>query len=98
MSSTKSATDTANTAALVLGLSPAVAAASVYGSLSHSMGILFQNAVEAQKRQNLIGDLAVMQGLLLGLTTTVVDAVDELETLDPATELEAILAAMDKKQ
>ncbi|MBO6755948.1 MAG: RebB family R body protein [Roseibium sp.] len=49
------------------GMGPGVAMAAIYGSLAHSTGILYENAVAAQKQQTIAGDvlcfIAVLEAL-----------------------------------
>ncbi|WP_417670749.1 RebB family R body protein [Roseibium sp.] len=97
MSASKPSAAMVDTDALVLGLSPAVATAALYGSMVHSMGILFENAISAQKLQTLSGELVVLEGILENLTATAVDVADDVEMLDPAAELAAILKSLHPK-
>ncbi|WP_434632568.1 RebB family R body protein [Chromobacterium sp. CV08] len=48
----------------VLGEAPAMAMGSIYQSLAHSTGILFQNAVSAQQQQNTLAQAAANQGVM----------------------------------
>lgn len=48
----------------VLGDSPAFALASVYQSMAHSTGLLFENAVAAQQQQNTLAQAAANQGVM----------------------------------
>lgn len=48
----------------VVGESPAMALSSLYQSMSHSTGILFENAVAAQQQQNTLAQAAVNQGVM----------------------------------
>jgi len=48
----------------VVGEAPAVAMGSVYQSMAHSTGILFQNAVAAQQQQNTLTQAATNQGVM----------------------------------
>ncbi|PPC78141.1 R body protein RebB-like protein [Pokkaliibacter plantistimulans] len=48
----------------VVGEAPAMAMASLYQTMAHSTGILFQNAVSAQQQQNTLSQAATTQGLL----------------------------------
>ncbi len=48
----------------VLGEAPAMALGSIYQSLAHSTGILFQNAVSAQQQQNTLAQAAANQGVM----------------------------------
>ncbi len=48
----------------VLGEAPAMAMGSIYQSLAHSTGILFQNAVSAQQQQNTLSQAAANMGVM----------------------------------
>jgi hypothetical protein len=48
----------------VIGEAPAFAMASIYQSLAHSTGILFENAVAAQQQQNTLAQAAANQGVM----------------------------------
>ncbi|MFZ5636068.1 MAG: RebB family R body protein [Pseudomonadota bacterium] len=48
----------------VIAESPAFAMSSIYQSLAHSTGILFQNAVAAQQQQNTLAMAASNQGVM----------------------------------
>ncbi|MBX9297607.1 RebB family R body protein [Chromobacterium piscinae] len=48
----------------VLGEAPAMAMGSIYQTMAHSTGILFQNAVAAQQQQNTLAQAAANQGIL----------------------------------
>ncbi|KOR46530.1 R body protein RebB-like protein [Xanthomonas oryzae] len=48
----------------VIGEAPAVAMGSIYQSLAHSSGILFQNAVAAQQQQTTLAQAANNQGVM----------------------------------
>lgn len=48
----------------VLGEAPAFAMGSMYQSLAHSTGILFENAVSAQQQQNSLSLAAANQGVM----------------------------------
>jgi Killing trait len=48
----------------VVGEAPAMAMGSIYQSLAHSMGILFQNAVAAQQQQNTLAQAATNMGVV----------------------------------
>lgn len=47
-----------------LASSPEFAMASLYQSYAHSMGLLYQNAVEAQQQLSTVGQAATVLGLL----------------------------------
>ena len=48
----------------VLGESPAMAMASVFQTMAHSNGILFQNSVSAQQQQNTLSQAAANMGVM----------------------------------
>lgn len=48
----------------VIGEAPAFAMGSIYQSMAHSTGILFQNAVAAQQQQNTLAQAAANQGVM----------------------------------
>ena len=48
----------------VVGEAPAVAISTLYQSMVHSTGILFENAVAAQQQQNSLAQAAANQGIL----------------------------------
>lgn len=58
----------------VVGESPAMALGNVYQSAAHSTGIMFENAVNNQNQQNILGQAAANQGVMqiysLDTTTT----------------------------
>lgn len=53
------------TSVKVLGEAPAMALSSVYQSMAHSLGLMFQNAVAAQQQQNTLAQAATTQGVVL---------------------------------
>ena len=48
----------------VIGESPAMAMASMYQTMAHSTGILFENAVSAQQQQNTLSQAGANQGVM----------------------------------
>jgi hypothetical protein len=48
----------------VVGEAPAMAISTLYQSMAHSTGILFENAVAAQQQQNILAQAAVNQGVM----------------------------------
>jgi len=48
----------------VVGESPAMALSTIYQSMAHSTGILFENAVAAQQQQNTLAQAASNQGVM----------------------------------
>jgi hypothetical protein len=68
----------------VVAESPAMALANVYQSAAHSTGIMFENAVNAQNQQNILGQAATTQGILqIYSLDTVADAVSIAKVLNP---------------
>ncbi len=55
--------EAANLNDLVLGLSPAVAAASLYVSNANSLSILYENSVATQQQQTQLGQCALKAGI-----------------------------------
>ncbi|WP_340274537.1 RebB family R body protein [Roseibium algae] len=92
---TNTLNDVIETDALVLGLAPSVAMAAVYTSLAQSMGILFENAVATSNRQNLVADIAALDGIVLGMSETGAAVVEDAEKLDPVAKLKALLKALE---
>lgn len=48
----------------VVGEAPAMAMGSIYQTMAHSTGILFENAVAAQQQQNTLTQAATNQGVM----------------------------------
>ncbi|MEP1932932.1 MAG: RebB family R body protein [Roseibium sp.] len=48
----------------VVGEAPAIAISTLYQSMAHSTGILFENAVAAQQQQNTLAQAAANQGVM----------------------------------
>jgi hypothetical protein len=48
----------------VVGEAPAMAMGSLYQTMAHSTGILFENAVSAQQQQNTLTQAATNQGVM----------------------------------
>lgn len=48
----------------VIGEAPAMAMGTLYQSMAHSTGILFENAVSNQQQQNVLAQAAVNQGVM----------------------------------
>ncbi len=48
----------------VIGEAPAMAMGSIYQTMAHSTGILFQNAVSAQQQQNTLAQAAANMGIM----------------------------------
>ena len=68
----------------VVAESPAVALSNVYQTAAHSTGIMFENAVNAQNQQNILGQAATTQGILqIYSLDTIADAVSIAKVLNP---------------
>ncbi len=48
----------------VVGEAPAMAMGSIYQTMAHSTGILFENAVSSQQQQNTLSQAAANQGVM----------------------------------
>jgi hypothetical protein len=48
----------------VVGEAPAMALGSIYQTMAHSTGILFENAIAAQQQQNTLTQAATNQGVM----------------------------------
>lgn len=48
----------------VVGEAPAMAMGSLYQSAAHSLGLMFENAVNAQNNQNIVAQAATTQGVM----------------------------------
>ncbi|KPH15170.1 MULTISPECIES: RebB family R body protein [unclassified Chryseobacterium] len=60
----------------VVGEAPAMALGNVYQSAAHSTGIMFENAVNAQNQQNILGQAATTQGVMqIYSIDTIADAI-----------------------
>ena len=76
----------------VLAEAPALALGSIYQSLAHSTGVLFENAVNAQQQQNVLGQAATTQGIMqIYSTDTAADAVSIAKALDASSDAVADL-------
>jgi killing trait domain-containing protein len=79
-----------------LGEAPAEALGSIYQTMAHSTGILFENAVSAQQQQNTLTQAAANQGVMqiYGADTTAGAGADEkVEQTGVADELTGLLSA-----
>lgn len=63
----------------VVAEAPAMAMGSIYQTMAHSTGILFENAVSAQQQQNTLAQAAANQGVMqiYSLDTTATGAASE---------------------
>lgn len=67
----------------VVGEAPAMALANVYQTAAHSTGLMFENAVNNQNQQNILGQAATTQGVMqIYSIDTVADAVSIARMLD----------------
>lgn len=48
----------------VLAEAPSMAMGSIYQSMAHSLGVMFENAVTAQQNQNILAQAATTQGVM----------------------------------
>ncbi len=85
----------------VIGEAPAFAMGSIYQSMAHSTGILFQNAVAAQQQQNALAQAAANMGVMqiysIDTTTTAsaTENIGETGVADNLTSLLGVLNAFD---
>lgn len=83
----------------VIGEAPAMATSTIYQSMAHSSGILFQNAVSAQQQQHTLSQAATNQGVvqIYSLDTTAsaadVEKVAQAGVADNLTSLLTVLNA-----
>jgi len=81
----------------VLGEAPAMAMGSIYQSLAHSTGILYENAVAAQQNQATLAQAATNQGVMQIYsldTTAAAAAVAKLGQSDVPDNMLSLLAAL----
>ena len=87
----------------VIAEAPVMAMGSVYQSMAHSTGILFENAVSAQQQQNTLGQAATNQGVMqiYSLDTTAsagaTEKVGQTGVADNLTSLLTVLQSFQKK-
>lgn len=48
----------------VVAEAPAIALANIYQTAAHSTGLMFENAVNTQNQQNILGQAATTQGVM----------------------------------
>ncbi len=88
----------------VVGESPAMAISTLYQSLAHSTGVLFENAVAAQQQQTILAQAAVNQGVMqiYSLDTTAAagasEKVAQTGVADNLTSLLSVLQAFSNPQ
>lgn len=69
----------------VVAEAPAVALGNVYQTAAHSTGIMFENAVNNQNQQNILGQAATTQGIMqIYSLDTVADAISIAQMLNPS--------------
>lgn len=81
----------------VLGEAPAMAMGSIYQSLAHSTGILFENAVAAQQQQNTLAQAAANMGVMQIYsldTTAAAGATEKIAQTGIADNLTSLLAVL----
>ena len=67
----------------VVGEAPAVAMGTVYQTMAHSTGLMFENSVNSQNQQNILGQTATTQGVMqIYSLDTISDAVAIAQILD----------------
>jgi Killing trait len=60
----------------VVGEAPAMALGTIYQTMSHSTGLMFENSVNAQNQQNILGQTATTMGVMqIYSLDTIADAV-----------------------
>lgn len=68
----------------VVAEAPAIALGNVYQTAAHSTALMFENAVNAQNQQNILGQAATTQGVMqIYSVDTVADAVAIAKILKP---------------
>ena len=69
----------------VVGEAPAMAMGTLYQSMAHSTGIMFENAVNTQNQQNILAQAATTQGVMqIYSVDTVSDAIAVADMQAPA--------------
>lgn len=77
----------------VLGDGPAMAMGSVYQSLAHSTGILFENAVAAQQQQAVLAQAATNVGVMQ-LYSLAAQSADKIASSDVPDNMMSLLTAL----
>lgn len=81
----------------VLGEAPAMAMGSLYKTLAHSTGVLFENAISAQQQQNTLALAAANMGVMQIYSTdtmagaTVIEKIGQVGTSDILSKLLTIM-------
>jgi hypothetical protein len=71
----------------VVAEAPAIALGNVYQTAAHSTGIMFENAVNNQNQQNILGQAATTQGIMqIYSVDTVADALSIAKMLNLSLE------------
>ena len=69
----------------VVGEAPAMAMGTLYQSMAHSTGIMFENAVNNQNQQNILAQAATTQGVMqIYSVDTIADATAVADMQAPA--------------
>lgn len=82
----------------VIGEAPAFAMGSIYQSMAHSTGILFENAIAAQRQQNVLAQAAANQGVMHIYsidTTSTAGATEGIGQTGVADNLTSLLTVLD---
>lgn len=67
----------------VVGESPAMAMGNTYQTAAHSTGLMFENAVNSQNQQNILGQTATTQGVMqIYSMDTIADAIAITQLLE----------------
>ncbi|WP_394674572.1 RebB family R body protein [uncultured Chryseobacterium sp.] len=68
----------------VVAEAPAMALGNVYQTAAHSTGLMFENAVNNQNQQNILGQAATTQGVIqIYSVDTVADAISIARMMNP---------------
>ncbi|WP_335621877.1 RebB family R body protein [Chryseobacterium camelliae] len=68
----------------VVAEAPAMALGNVYQTAAHSTGLMFENAVNNQNQQNILGQAATTQGVMqIYSVDTVADAISIARMMNP---------------
>jgi hypothetical protein len=81
----------------VIGEAPAMAMGSIYQTMAHSTGILFENAVSAQQQQNTLSQAAANQGVMQIYTldtTAAAGATEKIAQTGVADNLTSLLTVL----
>jgi uncharacterized membrane protein YcjF (UPF0283 family) len=78
----------------VLGEAPATAMGSLYQTMVHSTGILFENAVSAQQQQNTLNQAAANQGIMQIYSADTTAAAEKVAQTGVADNLTSLLTVL----